>query len=141
MTQDKTINPSNVVFPAPPSLGGVEEDDAVFSRFMKHLGHVPCRRMEIRVLSAIQFTADMLNLSDAHTAKTLVDMGLRAPRLAFPADYLEYADQALMRSGWQVGGPSAGLLDLKNFWDIIGEDMLAPLKGVLARLDEKTAAY
>jgi hypothetical protein len=84
--------------------------------------------MEIKILSSIQFTADMLDYSDAQVAKILVDMGLRAPRLAFPADFLKYADTSLSRTGWQTGSLPESLRALKKHWDLIGEDRLAPLK-------------
>lgn len=119
-----------IALPLPPHTpaDGQQEDMAIYARFMRHLRHVPNSRMEIKILSAIQFTADMLDLSDAHTAKILVDMGLRAPRMAFPADFLGYADQALMRSGTEIGAPSEGVIGLKEFWDNIGEDKFAAFK-------------
>jgi beta-galactosidase len=70
---------------------------------------------------AIQFTADMIDIGDALVAKSLVDCGLRAPRRAFPSDYLEFVDNSLRRSGWYVGGPTAGTLSLKDYWDAIEE--------------------
>lgn len=114
--------------PLPPSSEQTQEMD-VYARFMRHLRHVPNSRAEIKILSAMQFTADMLDFSDAHVAKSLVDLGLRAPRMAFPADFLRYADRALMRSGWQVGGPSSALKELKAFWDRTGEDKFAAFRG------------
>ncbi len=93
--------------------GEVEE---IYSRFIGHLRHVPISRMEIKVLSAIQFTADMMDCSDAHVSKVLVDMGLRAPRSAFPMEFLDYMDRALMRTGWDIGAPSKGMLELQKQW-------------------------
>lgn len=101
----------------------------IYARFMGHLRHVPNGRMEIKILSSIQFTADMMDYSDAQIAKILVDQGLRARRAAFPADFLAYADAALMRSGWDVGGPSPALLALKAHWDAIGEDKFGAFSG------------
>ena len=119
---------SEISLPLPPTI--TEEDDlALYARFMRHLRHVPTSRMEIKILSAIRFTADLLDHSDAHISKVLVDLGLRAPRMAFPADFLKYTDAALMRSGWEVGGPSAGLLALKEYWDATGEDQFAAFRG------------
>lgn len=94
------------------------EDDAqeIYSRFMGHLRHVPISRMEIKVLSALQFTADMMDCSDAHVSKVLVDMGLRAPRDAFPMEFLDYMDRAIMRSGWDIGAPSKGMVALRDQW-------------------------
>ncbi len=108
----------------------------VHSRFMKHLRHVPNSRMEIKILSSIQFTADMLDHSDAHVAKVLVDMGLRAPRMAFPVEFLDFADSCLMRSGWEVGGPSQALIELNEHWGRIGEDKFAGFKRQYSLLDD-----
>ncbi len=116
----------HTVLPLPPDITNemhVEID--LYARFMRHLRMVPNSREEIKVLSAIQFTADMMDLTDALVAKTLVNLGLRAPRSAFPASYLEHVDKSLMRSGWEVGGPDAGTIDLKAYWDQIGEDPFA----------------
>jgi hypothetical protein len=126
-----------VVLPLPPQMSGADDDMAVYARFMRHLRHVPNSRMEIKVLSALQFTADMTDHSDAHVSKLLVDLGLRAPRMAFPADFLRFADAALMRSGWEVGGPTAGLTELKQFWNAIGEDKFAAFQGEFPLLDER----
>tara|TARA_B100002003_G_C13855466_1_gene419099 strand:- start:178 stop:618 length:441 start_codon:yes stop_codon:yes gene_type:complete len=111
----------------PPRAAEHNEEMAIYARFMRHLRHVPNSRMDIKILSAIQFTADMLDYSDAHIAKTLVDLGLRAPRIAFPADFLSFIDHALLRSEWDIGGPSEGMKDLKAYWDEIGEDKFAAI--------------
>lgn len=88
----------------------------VYKKFMAHLREVPIRKPEIKILSSIQFTADMLDLADAHVAKILVDLGLRAPRLAFPAQYLQFADASMMRLGSRIGGPNMALLELRQYW-------------------------
>jgi hypothetical protein len=129
----------NITLPLPPQGISESEDYAVYERFMKHLRHVPNSRMEIKILSAIQFTADMLEHSDAHVAKILVDQGLRAPRMAFPVDFLGYVDCALMRSGWQVGGPTPSILELKRYWDKTGEDRLAAFRYAPVVLREKAS--
>jgi hypothetical protein len=121
MNQTATILEGHIHLPMPPGLEQFQEMD-IYSRFMRHLRHVPNSRTEIKVLSAIQFTSDMLDCSDAHISKVLVDLGLRAPRMAFPADFLSFVHASLMRSGWEVGGPSPSLIELKAFWDRIGED-------------------
>ncbi len=123
-----------VRLPLAPALGDAQ-DMAIYARFMRHVRCVPNSRMEIKVLAALQFTADMQNCSDAHVSKLLVELGLRASRAAFPADFLRYADQALLRSGWDVGGPSTALWALKAFWDDVGEDKFAAFQGDYALLD------
>lgn len=136
VTEMSNSNHNDVVLPLPPQITA-DDDMALYARFMRHLRNVPNSRMEIKVLSAIQFTADMQDHSDAHVAKLLVDLGLRAPRLAFPADFLKYADAALMRSGWEVGGPTEGLQALKQHWDRTGEDRFAAFRGDYPLVDER----
>ncbi len=112
--------------PLPPSSG--EEDRfemEVYARFMKHLRHVPNHRMEIKILSAIQFTADMIDTSDALVAKVLVDMGLIAPRKAFPIAFLDFVDKSIMRTSWDVGTPPVSVVKLHDHWNRIGEDRFA----------------
>lgn len=124
-----------VSLPLPPDINTDGEDMDLYARFMRHLRNVPNSREEIRILSAIQFTADMRGYSDAHVAKVLVDLGLRAPRVAFPADFLKFTDAALMRSGWEVGGPSPSLLALKKHWDQIGEDKFSGIGSNVERYE------
>ncbi len=88
----------------------------IYSKFIGHMRHVPVSRAEIKILSAIQFCADMIDCSDAHIAKELVDMGLRAPRIAFPMEFLNFVDNSLTRHDWDISSPSAALLDLRDMW-------------------------
>ena len=129
----------DVELPLPP-----EKDDfsamEIYARFMTHLRQVPHRRMEIKILSAIHFTANMADYTDAQVSKMLVDMGLRVGRDGLPADYLDFADASLMRSGWDVGGPSKGLAALKAFWDDIGEDKFAAFRKTYHLRDEHIVA-
>ncbi len=118
-----------IQYPCPGTeMAGNDIEMEIYARFMRHLRHVPNSRTEIKILSSIQFTADMMDITDALVAKTLIDMGLRAPRKSFPTAFLDHADAALMRSGWDVGGPSNALIDLKNHWDDIGEDRFAAFR-------------
>ena len=100
----------------------------VYNCFMRHLRQVTNSRQDIKVLTAIQFTADMMDLGDALVAKTVVDLGLRAPRAAFPSAFLDFADRALQRTAWDVGGNAQGsILGLRDHWEQIGENRFAPL--------------
>lgn len=129
-----------LVLPLPPQDPQLTEEMEIYVRFFRHMRHVPHSRMDIKVLSSIQFTADFLDHSDAHVAKVLVDLGLRAPRMAFPADFLRFVDDSLMRSGWEIGGPTAAIIDLKLFWDKNGEDRFAGFKREYSLLNEMVSA-
>jgi len=124
MKQTDIVKTEEITLPLPPKLNeGLALD--VYARFMRHVRCVPNSRMTIKVLSAIQFTADLLDHSDAHVAKLLVDHGLRAPRMAFPAEFLRFVDQSLMREDWEIGGPTAAIKELQSYWASSGEDRFA----------------
>lgn len=127
---------SQILLPVPPADTRDAMELEVYARFMRHLRLVPNSRMEIKILSAIQFTSDMLDLNDAIVAKTLADMGLRAPRRAFPESYLEHVDRSLMRSGWDVGGPCASSIEMKHHWDVSGEDKFAAFRREYSLVNE-----
>lgn len=126
----------SIALPLPPTEKDAVSEMEIYARFMRHLRMVPNSRSEIKILSAIQFTADMMDLGDALVAKTLVDLGLRAPRRALPAAYLDHVDRSLMRSGWDVGGPTPSTIALKGHWDAIGEDPFAGFRREYPRVHE-----
>ena len=118
---------TTIQYPLPPEAEQ-KGPMSIYAKFMQHLRHVPHNREEIKILSAIQFTADMLDYNDALVSKILVDLGLRAPRMAFPAEYLDHADMTLMRNPWDVGGPNETLQALRDFWYACGDDKFAAVK-------------
>lgn len=138
LTDNKNHKINLLTLPLPPEdpcgLQRMEMD--VYARFMRHVRTVPCSRPEIQVLAAIQFVADMMNLEDADVTRILVDLGLRAPRLAFPEAYLEFADMALMREVHQIGMASVSLHALKAHWDEIGEDRFVAFRRYYPTLTE-----
>ena len=125
MKANDNLQDENVLLPLPPLNSEAKLEMDVYARFMRHLRHVPNSRMEIKVLSTIQFVADIMDLQDHEVATALVDMGLKAPRMAFPANYLEVADNALMREDWEAGAASIQVRDLSRHWGKIGEDRFA----------------
>ena len=126
-------NTPNIEYPVAPQdmieiAESCSEETIIQKRFMKYLGATDDSREDIRILKAIQVTADMLDYSDAHIAKVLIDLGLRAPRMAFPADFLSFADNALMRGRWEMGAASNTLRELQSFWYKAGDDKFAAFK-------------
>lgn len=129
---EKVSHPSNhntaydferVALPLPPDAGEETRFEMeVYARFMRHLRNVPNSRMEIKILSSIQFTADMMDLCDALVAKTLTDLGLKAPRKAFPLSFLDFVDKSIMRTSWDHSSPSLSIIKLNEHWKKIGED-------------------
>lgn len=118
-----------IVLPVPEvSAHDNKMDMEIYARFMRHLRTVANSRMEIKVLASIQFVADMLDLPDSQVAKTLVDMGLRSPRMALPTEFLDHADASLMRDDWEVGAANPALKSLQEHWGKIGEDRFAAFR-------------
>lgn len=121
-----------IILPLPPSTADtgsgqdVRFEMEIYARFMRHLRQVPNSRMEIKILSSVQFTADMLDISEPLVAKTLVDMGLRAPRKAFSMEFLDFCDRCLLRGSDDSSVPLAVVM-LKQHWDGIGEERFGPL--------------
>lgn len=125
VTHNTGYDTERTVLPLPPSMGEEARFEMeIYARFMRHLRHVPNNRMDIKILSSIQFTADMLDTSDALVTRTLVDLGLRAPRAALPVAFLDFVDNCFRRAVWDGGMelPQASLVALKRHWDRIGEE-------------------
>ena len=132
----------DIALPKPPPSGDEitvirSEDMMIYSRFINHLSCVPNSRIEIKILSSIQFTADILGYSDAHISKVLVDLGLRASRAAFPATFLDYADGALIRTVWDIGAPSSALKELDYYWANRREERFTSLYSETRWLNER----
>lgn len=135
-SNDNQFTGTNINLPLPPTDMKAEFEMEVYARFMRHLRQVPTSRPEIRVLAAIQFVADMIDVSDAQIAKTLVDLGLRAPRIAFPEAYLQFVDNNFMRSSHDVGYKNLALNELHHHWHSIGEDKFSAFKRCYPTLAE-----
>ena len=126
-TPSITLSPSEIVLPLSPIHRECLES-RVCHKFVKHLRHVPSSRNEVKILASIQYTADMLNCSDAHVSKILVDYGLRAPRQSFPETFLEHVDQSLLREPYEVGTAGWSYKELSKHWRSIGEDEFTPMR-------------
>ncbi len=127
---------SNIIYPIPSTDSDKSIEMDVYTRFMRHLRLISYNRDEIKILMSIQFVADMTASSEAHVSKVLVDLGLRAPRLAFPAEYLDYVDAAMVRADSEFGAPSEAMKDLVSYWGSIGEDKFVSFKRQYSLLDE-----
>lgn len=104
-------------------------DREIIQIFLQSHREIIHSREEVKVLAAIHKTADLTGCSDAFISKTLVDFGLRAPRLAFPGDFLDHIDNAMLRSD-QAGFSvlNREYKKLINYWASIGEDPFAFVK-------------
>lgn len=118
-----TAHPA-IELPLPPENKS-EFEMAVYAKFMRHLRCVPNSRAEIKILSSMLFTADMMGTSDEHIAKVLVDCGLRAPRAAFPDAFLNHVDQSFMRDENALGAATSEYKALGSHWTKHGEDPFA----------------
>lgn len=115
---------ADIHLPLPPEDHKTSEME-IYARFMRHLRLMPKGSAEIRVLSAIQFTSDMLDINEALVSKVLVALGLLAPRGAFPSEYVNFVNKSMSRTGWHIGAPTKEMTNLIFHWDKIGGDKFA----------------
>lgn len=129
-SNDNSMNTfsSRIVLPLPPAdpVAQAMEMD-VYAQFMRHLRHLNHSRIEVKILNSIDYVAHMTGNSEAHVAKILVDLGLRAPRFALPASYLDFADTAMVRPTYSLA-PSQALKELEHHWEEIGDDRFAAIR-------------
>lgn len=120
MYRSTPLRPNPVMLPSAP-LATHGDEFNIHAAFMRALRAAP-GRMEIKILNAVQSCADATDNSDAYVSKILVDMGLRAPRLAFPGDFLDHIDSAVSRSRVHPNPLSASYVELIGHWQMIGDD-------------------
>lgn len=135
-SNDNKFEGTNIQLPLPPTDMKAAYEMEIYARFMRYLREVPTSRPEICILAATQHVADMMDVGDAQIAKILVDLGLRAPRMAFPESYLQFSDKTLMRSIYEIGYANGALKDLQSHWQFIGEDKFAAFKRYYPSLAE-----
>lgn len=88
----------------------------VCQKFVQHLRHVRSNHMTMKILASIQYTSDMLDCSDAHVSKILVDYGLRAPRESFPETFVTHVDACLQKTIIEAGSASWSYIELNDHW-------------------------
>ena len=111
-----------IIWPMPPAPDRIRPSEIdLYVRFMRHVRAAIITRPEMRVLSALQFVADVTGLEDSEVALQLVEMGLRAPRAAFPASFLAALDPIGHQAVFGGGAIGAGVADLLAHWKLIGE--------------------
>ncbi len=102
--------------PVPPSASSQDHD--YYQAFVHIMNRLP-RTLAIgaKLRTAIEHTADYMRTSPAHVARLLVDYGLRAPRQAFPASFLDFVDQTpAPRDAIARASMDADVIELKDFW-------------------------
>lgn len=125
MTDTLSLSPNRharhtpTILPCLPESAGATER-GIYMSFIRNLRESPHRRMEVRILTAIHKAADQTDNSDAYVSRVLVDMGLMAPRLAFPGDFLDHVDATLLRDRPLLSVP-ASYQALTHHWGALGE--------------------
>lgn len=113
----------SIILPClPEHCGSLERD--IYMSFLRAYRDGTSRRMEVRILTAIHRAADLTDNSDAYVTRVLVDLGLMAPRLALPGDFLDHIDATLLRDR-PLGSVPASYLTLAQHWRDIGDDSYA----------------
>jgi hypothetical protein len=105
--------------PVPPQASHPDHDYyQAFVHVMNRLPHTMAIGIKLR--TAIENTAEFMRTSPAHVARLLVDYGLRAPRQAFPASFLDYVDATRTpRHAVQRAAMDSDVIELKDFWQTL----------------------
>lgn len=110
-----------VILPLPPEKAHYKYEMEAYAKFMRFLRTQPNSRMDIKVLTAIQSVAQNMEVEIDQVAKILVDLGLRAPRMAFPGQFLKFCDIALQRRALEYKSPQKSIRELYRHWMNIGD--------------------
>ena len=125
---DGYFEDTHILLPLPPleptHTIGVDEkfEMEIYVRFMRCLRNVSNMQRETAILTSLQFVADMVEMPITKVVEILVDLGLRAPRSAFPEAYIKLIDQATMQDIYDVRLTHFPLRDLRHHWQAIRED-------------------
>ena len=106
--------PAIYIMPLPPEDGKFAHE--CYMTFMHHMNRAAGPGLDQRILSAISYTAKATDNSTAHISQLLVEMGLRAPKAAFPGDFISHITERLGRDAWMLGAPTANQMDLARIW-------------------------
>jgi len=124
-----------ILYPVPQANVDKAIEMDIYARFMRHLRLISHDQEEIKILTSIQFVSDMTASSEAHVSKVLVDYGLRAPRSAFPSDYLDYVDAAILKQRTVYGAPSDGKKNLVEYWKHIESPQRSQVRSSSERIE------
>lgn len=119
---------THILLPLPPLEATHQADENtkiemdIYVRFMRCLRNVSNLRRETAILTSLQFVSDMMELPIKEVVSILVNLGLRAPRAAFPESYVKLIDQSTMQDIYDVRCTRFPLRDLRQHWYAIGKD-------------------
>ncbi|PJB72068.1 MAG: hypothetical protein CO093_03835 [Alphaproteobacteria bacterium CG_4_9_14_3_um_filter_47_13] len=110
-----------VILPSPPSSADMDSlKNEIYKCFMKSLYKFSSHNARPEILPAIESVSTTLDISTAFVAKTLTDLGLRAPRREYPASFLDFADHAHSKFIESYKTPSC-IAALQDYWRAIKE--------------------
>jgi hypothetical protein len=120
---EASLDNGRIFLPLPPAIDAqFNFEMEVYARFMRHIRMVPNTSNEIKILSSIQFTADMMDHGDALVARILVDLGLRAPKRSFPQAYIHFIEGAARRAKLHHEELSVPVRSLIAHWEKCEEE-------------------
>jgi hypothetical protein len=107
--------------PVPPVENHPDHD--YYQPFVRAMNRLPRQTATgEKLLSAIAQTATTMGTSESHVARLLVDYGLRAPRDAFPASFVEFVDRyPIPRNAVERAALDTDVIELKDFWTSLAQ--------------------
>lgn len=107
-------------------------DKEVVQIFLQCFRNIQFPRDDMRVMQAIERTADLTGNSDGLISKILVDNGLRACRECFPQEFLSHIDLLCLKKGRRTLSQKLkkSHSDLKDFWRFNGDNKFSFIQPV-----------
>lgn len=131
MNKNNKINKPDIIFP---DLNMVKDhsEREIVQIFLQRFRDIPFPRDEMRVMQAIEKTANLTGYSDGVIAKILVDSGLRSSRISFPQEFLSHIDLLYLKKGRRNLSRKLkqSYADLKDFWQRSEENKFSFMQSV-----------
>lgn len=116
-----TKRDKKTVLPLPPENVEQKFEMEIYAHFMRYLRYQTHRLQDLRIYSAIFYTSGALRIDEDLVSKTLVDLGLRASRDAFPESYLNFCDHIRRRLPTEFQMSPKSVQNLQRHWASLGD--------------------
>ena len=87
-----------------------------YPEFIKNLRDIGRGSKSDKVKAAIKLTAETLHISPEFVARCLVEIGVRAPKSAFPRNFVAFINGRKDKSIWEQDSLTTAQRDLLNSW-------------------------
>lgn len=94
----------------------VQSGDDFYPVFLKSLREIGREIKSDTIRKAIKITAETMHISPEAASRYLVELGIRAPRSAFPRDFVRHIETRKDRSVMEQDSLTSAQRDLVSLW-------------------------